>query len=116
VASKKQSIILDNIRGVTVKIDLQNVHVTFKESLDFFEWQGVQKNMNKLLDNRYLQWEFNLKELAFPTSIDIGMWVTCNAKVSNKSGEMVFIVGQESNVHKILSATKLDKILHLTII
>jgi anti-anti-sigma factor len=116
VTSKKQTVILKNIRGVTVKIDLNKVQVTFKESLDFFEWQGVQKNMNQLLDNGYFQWVFDLKELAYPTSIDIGMWVTCNAKVCNKSGEMEFLINQESKVHKILSATKLDKILHLNII
>jgi hypothetical protein len=84
--------------------------VKFTKSLDFFEWQEFNDTLNEMMRNNYTQWEFNLEHLNRPTSIDLGMWLTCNAKISNQGGALRFVVKKESSVQKIITVTKIDTI------
>jgi hypothetical protein len=99
------------INGVTFTLQKPgSVLVTFTRSLDFFEWQEFNDTLNQMIKKEYHEWVFNLVELRKPTSIDIGMWLTCNAKLTNQSGSLGFIVKRNSNVQKVLNVTKLDQI------
>ena len=102
------------INGVLFSVQGQEqIRVKFIKSLDFFEWQEFSDTLNGMIRNNYRRWEFNLEHLKRPTSIDIGMWLTCNAKIQNQSGSLKFVVKKESSVQKVLAVTKLDSILSI---
>ena len=102
------------INGVIFSIHGQDqIRVKFTKSLDFFEWQEFNDTLNEMIRNNYKHWEFNMEHLSRPTSIDIGMWLTCNAKITNQAGDLKFVIKKESSVQKIISVTKLDTILNI---
>ena len=90
------------------------VETIFTSSMDPFEWKEFRDSMMKLLKQGFHQWRFNLQGIEFPTSTDLGMWVTCNATISSHSGKVEFLIPKESNVQKVISLTKLDQILNIT--
>ena len=83
--------------------------VTFNNSLDYDTWQEFTKTMIEMIKENYLQWDFNLQELNDVQSIDIGMWEMSNTRVTSLSGKLVIIVKRNSNIHRVLSITKVDK-------
>ena len=85
------------------------VKVTFNKSLDYDTCQEFTRTMIEMIRENNLQWEFNLLELNNVKSIDIGMWVMCNARVTSLSGKLVIIVKRNSNIHRVLSITKVDR-------
>ena len=90
--------------------------VIFSSSMDPAEWKEFREQLMKMIREGYSLWRFNLQGIAYPTSTDIGMWVTCNAAVSSHSGSVEFLVPGDSSVLKVLSLTKLDTIFSITII
>jgi len=90
--------------------------VIFASSMDPVEWKEFREKLMKMLKDGYSWWRFNLQGIGYPTSTDIGMWVTCNAAVSSHSGSVEFLIPKDSNVLKLLSLTKLDTIFMTTII
>jgi hypothetical protein len=98
------------VNGVVFSIQNPGyMKVTFNNSLDYDTWQEFTKTMIEMIKENYLQWDFNLQELNDVQSIDIGMWVMCNARVTSLSGNLVIIVKQNSSMHRVLSITKVDK-------
>ena len=85
--------------------------VTFNDSLDYDTWQEFTKTMIEMIKENYLQWDFNLQELNDVQSIDIGMWVMCNTRITTFFGKLVIIVKRNSSIHRVLSITKVDKII-----
>jgi len=81
-----------------------------------WEWKELRASLTEMLKNGLLQWEFLLDKLDLATSVDIGMWVACNAVVENHSGKITFVVRKDSTIHKTLSITKLDQILSISFI
>ena len=90
--------------------------VTFKKPLTHDNWQEFTEAMVEMIKDDYLQWDFHLEELNTLNSIDIGMWVMCNARVMSHSGKLIFFVKHGSNIHDILNITKIHEILTLKII
>ncbi len=93
----------------------KRMEVIFTSPMEPLEWQEFRESMIQMLKDNCLQWVFNLKGLTFPTSTDIGMWVTCNATVLSYSGKVEFLIRRNSNLQKVLSVTKLDKILNISL-
>jgi hypothetical protein len=90
------------------------VEIIFTGSMDPFEWKEFRDAMMKLLTQGFLQWRFNLQGIEYPTSTDLGMWVTCNATISKHSGNIEFVIPNDSNVMKVITLTKLDSIFNIT--
>lgn len=86
------------------------VRVKFTAPLDPLEWNNLRLQMVRMLKQGFLKWLFVLDNLAVATSVDIGMWVSCNGTVSSYSGTLQFSVRPNSTVHKTLMFTKLDRI------
>ena len=105
------------IDGVLFYIQKPGVmKVTFKKPLTYDNWQAFTEVLIEMIHNDYLQWEFHLEELDTLNSIDIGMWVMCNARIMSHSGKLVFLVKQNSNIHNILNITKIHEILTIKIV
>lgn len=94
----------------------KRMEVIFTSPMEPLEWQEFSATMIQMLKDNCLQWVFNLQSLTFPTSTDIGMWVTCNATVLSYSGKVDFLIRRNSDLQKVLSVTKLDQILNISII
>ena len=92
------------------------VEIIFTNSMDPFEWKEFREAMMKLLNQGFHQWRFNLQGIEYPTSTDLGMWVTCNATITSHSGKIEFLIPKDSNVQKVITLTKLDHILTITTI
>jgi len=92
------------------------VLVKFMSPLDTFEWNRFTSMLVRMLKNGFLNWKFILTEQQIATSVDIGMWVSCNATINNYNGAITFIVLEGSTIHKTLVFTKLDKILNISLL
>jgi len=92
------------------------VLVKFLTPMDSFEWNRFTSMLVRMLKNGFLKWKFILTEQQIATSVDIGMWVSCNATINSYKGELVIIVLEGSTIHKTLVFTKLDKILNISIL
>ena len=88
----------------------KKVEVIFTSPMNPAEWKELRETLIHMLKEGYSQWRFNLQGIEYPTSTDLGMWVTCNAMISSQSGSIEFLIPRESNVQKVLSLTKLDTI------
>ena len=111
---KKYRIIPRSTASKSGESGTKMVEIIFTSSMDSFEWKEFRDSMMKLLKQGFHQWRFNLQGIEYPTSTDLGMWVTCNATISSHSGMVVFLIPKESNVQKVLTLTKLDQILSIT--
>ena len=81
------------INGVIFSIqEPGRMKVTFNNSLDYDIWQEFTKTMVEMIKEKYFQWEFDLQELNIVHSIDIGMWVMCNARIMGLPGKFNLII------------------------
>jgi anti-anti-sigma factor len=87
--------------------------VTFAKSLNLEEWHEFNNALTDMAKKGYNTWIMNLRDLALMTSVDIGMWVTSNAKITNQGGSMKFIVRKNSVVQRTLNVTKLNGVLSI---
>ena len=101
---------------IVKKTKENEVLVKFTSSMDAFEWNRFTSMLVRMLKSGFLKWKFILAEQPIATSVDIGMWVSCNATINNYKGEVIFIVLEGSTIHKTLIFTKLDKILKISLI
>jgi hypothetical protein len=111
---KKYRIIPRSTVGRNDESGTKIADIVFTSSMDPFEWKEFRETMMKLLKHGFSQWRFNLQGIEYPTSTDLGMWVTCNATISSHSGKVEFLIQKDSNVQKVITLTKLDKILNIT--
>jgi hypothetical protein len=105
--------IIQKINGVLIEIEEHRVKATFLISLNLNAWQQLMKLMDELLNRGYDQWEFNLERMIGASSIDLGMWPTCNAKITKSSGTLVFAVGENAVIQGVLRLTRLNEILDI---
>jgi hypothetical protein len=68
------------------------------------------KSIDEFVEGGLLRWEFDLSELQYPGSTDIGMWVTCGARIKHSAGRVTFLVRRSSQVHSLLELTRLFEI------
>ncbi len=92
------------------------VLVKFMNPMDSYEWNNFTSMMVRMLKNGFTRWKFILTDLPIATSIDIGMWVSCNATINNYSGVLEFIVKENSTIYKTLKFTNLDQIFKITMV
>ena len=90
--------------------------VIFSSSMDLAEWKEFRETLMQFLKKGYTICRFNLQAIEYPTSTDLGMWVTCNALVSSYAGSLTFLIPEDSNVRKVLSLTKLDTIFRISVV
>ncbi|HEB29700.1 hypothetical protein LCGC14_2083890 [marine sediment metagenome] len=93
-----------------------NVKITFTGSPTSTEWEELRETMSSLIKKGFNEWEFNLQRFDRPNSLDLGMWVACNAAITNRDGKMQFSICENSNLKSILHYTKLDQILSINVI
>ena len=105
-----------NEKYIVKKTKENEVLVKFLSSMNTFEWNRFTSMLVRMLRNGFLRWKFILTEQPIATSIDIGMWVSCNATINNYNGEVEFIVLEDTTIHKTLIFTKLDKILKISLL
>ena len=108
---------ISKLHGLKVSSNAaNNVKITFTGSPTPKEWEELRETMNGLIKKGYDEWEFNLQRLNKPNSMDLGMWVACNAAVTNRDGKMQFIICENSYLKSILHYTKLDQILSINVV
>jgi hypothetical protein len=94
----------------TIENNIKRVDVIFTNPMDPAEWKEFRTILLGMMKKGYVDWKFNLQGIEYPTSTDLGMWVTCNATVSSQGGAVEFLIPKDSSVRKVLSLTKLDTI------
>ncbi|MBN2322924.1 MAG: STAS domain-containing protein [Spirochaetes bacterium] len=90
--------------------DSNRADAIFTAPMDPAEWKEFRDILLSMIKKGFIYWRFNLQGIEYPTSTDLGMWVTCNATVSSQSGSIEFLISENSNLRKVLSLTKLDTI------
>ncbi len=106
----------DKDKYILKKTPENEVLVKFVSPMDTYDWNGFTSMMVRMLKNGFTRWKFILTDLPIATSVDIGMWVSCNATINNYSGTLEFIVKDNSTVHKTLKFTNLDQIFKVTLV
>jgi hypothetical protein len=96
--------------------DKNRVDAIFTTPMDPAEWKEFREILLSMMKKGFIHWRFNLQGIEYPTSTDLGMWVTCNATISSQSGSIEFLVPENSNVRKVLSLTKLDTIFTIVLV
>jgi len=107
---------INNVHGVSAYLDNEKIRLMFRSSLQLESWHSLLRTINELIQANLLNWNFDLTKLEYPSSTDIGMWVTCVSRIKLKSGKIVFIVQKESNIHMLLEATNLMKIFDVVLV
>jgi len=107
---------INNIHGVSTYLINEAVRIKFRRPLSIDSWHVLLKNSNELIERGLINWEFDLTELEYPCSTDIGMWVTCISRIKLKSGKIDFIVKKGSHVHLFLEFTRLMEIFNVMLV
>ena len=108
---------ISKLHGLQIASDAANsVKITFTGSPTPREQEELRETMNGLIKKGFDEWEFNLQRFDKPNSMDLGMWVACNAAVTNRNGKMIFCICENSYVKSILHYTLLDQILTICIV
>jgi hypothetical protein len=76
---------INNIHGVAAYLDSEKIRLKFRSSLQLESWHVLLKTINDLIQADLLYWNFDLTELKYPSSTDIGMWVTCISRFKNQT-------------------------------
>ena len=92
---------------------MEKSRVRFSGPMDGPEWEILRKQILEMIDEGYRKWVFDLTGNGYCDSKTLGFWVTMNATIQNRAGELEFILPMESDVRKVLSITALDKIFTL---
>lgn len=114
------SIIHRPISGTAYKIectprdDGMEVVVRFQSLPNGDGWAALHKEIQRLLDQNYLLWRFDLTDLDFCDSTGLGMWITMNATIRNRRGRLQYDLRKDSRVAQLFLLTKLDSILNTT--
>lgn len=107
---------INDVQGVSTYLVNEAVRLKFRRPLSIDSWHVLLKGINELLERDLLQWEFDLTELVYPCSTDIGMWVTCSSRIRLKSGKLDFIAKKGSHVHMLLEFTRLIEIFDVVLV
>ena len=107
---------INSIYGVSTYLINEAVRLKFRRPLSIDSWHVLLKNIHDLIERGLLNWEFDLTELEYPCSTDIGMWVTCISRIKLKSGKIDFIVKKGSHVHMLLEFTRLMEIFDVVLV
>ena len=103
--------IIMDISGVGIRYGIKKAEFYFLKTLDAYHWCEVQKYINRMLDKGFLHFTFCLQRLSCITSTDLGMWVTLNASIAKKSGNLELSLGCNESLRRYLKLTNLDSIL-----
>ena len=106
---------INDIHGVSTYLINEAVRIKFRRPLSIDSWHVLLKNSNELIERGLINWEFDLTELEYPCSTDIGMWVTCISRIKLKFGKIDFIVKRGSHVHMLLEFTRLIEIFNVVL-
>jgi hypothetical protein len=103
--------IIMDIPGVGIRYGIKKAEFHFLNPLNNYHWCEVQNYIYKMLAKGYSHFTFCLQRLSCITSADLGMWVTLNATIANKSGCLELSLGCNDTIRNYLELTGLDKIL-----
>ena len=107
---------VNDVHGVSTYLINEAVRLKFRRPLSIDSWHVLLKNIHDLIERGLLNWEFDLTELEYPCSTDIGMWVTCISKIKLKLGTVYFIAKKGSHVHMLLEFTRLIEIFNVILV
>ena len=107
---------INEVYGVSTYLINDAVRLKFRRPLPIDSWHVLLKNIHGIIKKGLLNWEFDLTELEYPCSTDIGMWVTCSSRIKLKSGKIDFIVKKGSHVHLLLVFTRLMEIFDVELV
>ena len=107
---------IKEVYGVSTYLSKEVVRIKFRRPLPIDSWHELLMSISELLENRLLNWEFDLTELENPCSTDIGMWVTCSSRIKLKLGKLDFIVKKSSHVYMLLEFTRLMEIFNVVLL
>jgi hypothetical protein len=107
---------INEVYGVSTYLENDAIRLKFRRPLPLDSWHILLKSIHELIEEGQKNWQFDLTELEFPCSTDIGMWVTCNSRIKLKSGELLHIVRENSSVHKLLVFTRLIEIVNVSFV
>jgi len=106
---------INDVYGVSTYLVNDAIRIKFRRPLPLESWHVLLKSIHELIKEGLINWEFDLTELEYPCSTDIGMWVTCVSRIKLKSGQLVFIMKKGSSVHILFEFTRLIEILNISI-
>ena len=107
---------INSIYGVSTYLINEAVRLKFRRPLPIDSWHVLLKHITGIIEKGLLNWEFDLTELEYPCSTDIGMWVTCVSRIKLKSGKIDFIVKKGSHVQMLLEFTRLMEIFNVVLV
>jgi hypothetical protein len=107
---------INDVYGVSTYVSNEAIRIKFRCPLPLESWHVLLKSIQDLVEQGQVNWEFDFTELEHPCSTDIGMWVTCSARIKLKSGNLLYTVRKGSSVHMLLEFTRLIEILNISIV
>ena len=87
--------------------------VRFNGALDMAGWEELRQDVLRRLGSGCLTWEFDLTGLEHCLSVDLGMWITMNVTIKNHEGRLSFLVARDSGIDRIISVTRLARVLDI---
>jgi len=109
------SLNINDIYGVSAYLDSENVRLKFRCPMSIDSWHLLLKNIDEMINGDMSNWMFDLTELEYPGSTDMGMWVTCSTRIKLIMGRIEFLVKKKSHVHTLLKVTRLIEILDVVL-
>jgi hypothetical protein len=107
---------INEVYGVSTYLIKEAGRIKFRRPLPIDSWHVLLMSMSELIEKGLLNWEFDLTELEYPSSTDIGMWVTCSSRIKCKLGKLDFIVKKGSHVQMLLEFTRLMEIFDVVLV
>lgn len=74
-------------------------------------WGELEEKIASLLDQRVLEWTFDLRGMRFCDSHGLGMWLKLNTRIRRAGGRAVYILRDPSRVLDLFRMTRLDQVL-----
>lgn len=91
----------------------KEVTVRFGALPDATGWTRLQAEVGKMLENQYMIWKFDLRELTVCDSVGLGMWITLSATIRSREGRSEYLINPSSKVSQLFLLTKVDQILRV---
>lgn len=74
-------------------------------------WGELEEKIASLLDQRVLEWTFDLQAMRFCDSHGLGMWLKLNTRIRRAGGRVIFVLRDPSRVLDMFRMTRMDQVL-----
>lgn len=100
--------------SVTLDQGIKTAVVKLRRSPDPVEWERLNIETSRLLEEEYRAWVYDMKAVETCNSLMLGMLVTLNAVVASRGGFLSIKTRANNVASKLLKLTKLEDIIPVT--